>query len=77
MNVPELSSSAWAQMDQFRRSHSGLVWAGDLVSKGGKRELIEAGLAAGQDGDYYLTAKGRALAARMGAEGWQGSTLKS
>jgi len=67
-----LSSHAWAQMDQFRRAPSGLVWAGDLVSKEGKRELIEAGYVAGQDGDYYLTAEGRELAARMGPDGWHG-----
>jgi hypothetical protein len=41
------------------------VWAGDLVSKEGKRELERLGLVSGQDGDYYLTADGRALAARV------------
>jgi hypothetical protein len=66
----KLSQHAWSQLDQFRRAPSGLVWAGDLVDKEGKRELVERGLAAGQDGDYYLTAEGLALATRMAMGGW-------
>ncbi len=66
MKLPTLTSHAWAQIDQLRRAPSGLVWAGDLVSKDGKRELMALGLVAGQGGDYYLTADGRALAARVG-----------
>jgi hypothetical protein len=76
MSTPELSPSAWAQLDQFRRSHSGLVWAGDLICKEGKRELMQRGLVVGDNGDYYLTAEGRALAARMGPDGWHNRTTK-
>lgn len=70
---PTLSGHAWAQLDQFRRAPDGLIWAGDLIDKEGKRELMALGLVAGQDGDYYLTRAGRELAARMGADGWHGS----
>jgi hypothetical protein len=76
-SVPQLSACAWAQLDQFRRSHSGLVWAGDLIDKEGKRELMQHGLVSGQDGDYYLTAEGRELAARMGPDGWSKRTAKN
>jgi hypothetical protein len=63
-----MSNLAWAALDQLRR---GDVWDGDLVSKTGRTELIDLGLARRLgDGMNGLTDSGRALASRMAASGW-------
>ncbi len=80
----QLSNSAWATLSQLK---AGGVFDGDLVSKHGRTELIEAGLAKRdrkfESGPYVgcqineLTEAGKDLAARMSADDWHGSGRRS
>lgn len=59
----ELSNSAWAVLEQLSQ---GSVWDGALVSKEGRNELVEHGLAYRIGGDRLvkneLTRRGAAIA---------------
>jgi hypothetical protein len=67
-DLMNLSNFAWAALDQLRRSD---VWDGDLISKTGRSELIDNGLAERKgSGMNGLTHPGRVLAAKMSADDW-------
>lgn len=69
MTKPALTPTAWAVLDQLAR---GPVEDGDLISKSGRTNLIENGLArrvcnlGTRLASNQLTAAGKELAARLG-----------